>query len=67
MDGKLYFLPVTICIEGLVTDRSYIAPDASGLTFEEYDKMVREKLDGFQPYDYPLSSFSGRYPSPEKP
>ncbi len=62
MDGKLYFLPVTICIEGLVTDRSYIAPDASGLTFEEYDKMVREKLDGFQPYDYPLSSFSGRYP-----
>ncbi len=58
--GKQYFLPVTLEIEGLVTDRSYVKDGAVGITFEDFDKMVREKLDGFTPYDYPESRFNNR-------
>ena len=28
---------------------------ASGITFDEYDKLVKEDLNGFSPYDYPYS------------
>ena len=53
--GKQYFLPVTIEIEGLVTDKSLIGDGVYGITFEDYDRMVNEQLDGFSPYDYPFS------------
>ena len=53
--GKQYFLPVTIEIEGLVTDKSLIADGSVGITFEDYDKLIKDKLDGFSPYDYPMS------------
>lgn len=54
---KQYFLPVTIEIEGLVTDTSLLNDGARGITFEDYEKMIQEDLDGFSPYDYPLSTY----------
>ncbi|MBR6987780.1 MAG: hypothetical protein IKH82_06900, partial [Clostridiales bacterium] len=56
--GKQYFLPVTLEIEGLVTDTSLVAPGAVGITFEDFEKMIEEDLDGFSPYDYPLSTYN---------
>ena len=53
---KQYFLPVTLEIEGLVTDTSIIKNSSTGITFEEYDRMISEELDGFSPYEYPLST-----------
>ena len=58
IDGKLYFLPITLEIEGLVTDMDLIAPGDVGITFEDYEKMISEDLDGFSPYDYPMSEYN---------
>ncbi|MDO4421118.1 MAG: hypothetical protein Q4C15_03620 [Eubacteriales bacterium] len=58
--GKLYFLPVTLEIEGLVTDTSLINNGACGITFEDYENLVTDKLDGFSPYDYPLSTYNNK-------
>lgn len=56
--GKLYFLPVTLEIEGLVIDSSLIDPGECGITFDEYKEMIKNNLDGFSPYDYPLSTYN---------
>lgn len=56
--GKQYFLPVTLEIEGLVTDTRLVAPGAVGITFEDFEKMIEEDLDGFSPYDYPMSTYN---------
>ena len=58
--GKLYFLPVTLEIEGLVTNKDLIPEGAVGITFEQYDKMVKEDLDGYSPYEYPSSTFNNK-------
>ena len=55
--GKLYFLPVTIEIEGLVTDTELLEEGAVGITFEDYEKLIKDKMSGFSPYDYPESKF----------
>ena len=59
--GKQYFLPITLEIEGLVIDKKLIKDGAVGITFEDYDKMVKNDLDGFTPYDYPGSVYNCRY------
>ena len=59
--GKQYFLPITLEIEGLVIDKTLIKDGAVGITFEDYDKMVKNGLDGFTPYDYPGSIYNYRY------
>ena len=56
--GKQYFLPVTLEIEGLVTDTGLIAPGAVGITFEDFERLIKEDMDGFSPYDYPLSTYN---------
>ena len=56
--GKQYFLPVTLEIEGLVTDTKLIKNGSCGITFEDYEKMIENDLDGFSPYDYPLSEYN---------
>lgn len=56
IDGKLYFLPVTLEIEGLVTNSDLLKDGAEGITFEEFDKMIKEDLDGFSPYDHQYST-----------
>ena len=60
INGKLYFLPVTLEIEGLVTNKDLIPEGAVGITFEDYDKMVKEDLDGYSPYEYPTSAFNNK-------
>ena len=57
IDGKLYFLPVSIVIEGLVTNTDLIEDGAVGITFEDYDKLVEEGMSGYSPYDYPYSEY----------
>ena len=58
--GKQYFLPVTLEIEGLVTNKALLPEGAVGITFEEYDKMVKEDLNGYSPYEYPMSAFNNK-------
>ncbi len=58
INGKQYFLPVTLEIEGLVVNRSYIPDGAAGITFDDYDHMIERELFGFSPYDYPLSEYN---------
>ena len=53
--GKLYFLPVSLEIEGLVTNKELIKDGTVGITFEDFDKMVKDNMNGFSPYDYPES------------
>ena len=55
---KQYFLPVTLEIEGLITDTSLISDGACGITFEDFDRMIEQDLDGFSPYDYPMSEYN---------
>jgi hypothetical protein len=56
--NKQYFLPVTLEIEGLVTDTALLKDGACGITFDDYEKMIVNDLDGFSPYDYPLSTYN---------
>lgn len=58
--GKLYFLPVTLEIEGLVTNTDLLEDGAAGITFEDYDKLIAEKMNGFSPYDYPSSTYCNK-------
>lgn len=55
VDGKQYFLPVTLEIEGLVTNKELLKEGAVGITFEEFEKIIKENMNGFSPYDYPGS------------
>ncbi|MBO4578961.1 MAG: extracellular solute-binding protein [Clostridiales bacterium] len=55
INGRLYFLPVTIEIEGLVTNEELLKEGAEGITFEEFEKLIKDEMNGFSPYDYPNS------------
>ncbi|MBR5426142.1 MAG: extracellular solute-binding protein [Clostridiales bacterium] len=57
MDGKLYFIPVTIEVEGLIVKEDDAGKDKAGMTFEEYGNYVTNTLSGVQPYDYPESTY----------
>ena len=56
-DGKLYFLPVSIVIECMVTNTDLINDGAVGITFEDYDKLIEDGMNGYSPYDYPYSEY----------
>jgi hypothetical protein len=60
IDGKLYFLPVTLEIEGLVTNEDLIGTDSVGITFKDFDKLIEEDMYGFSPYDYPYSNYNNK-------
>ena len=60
IDGKLYFLPVTLEIEGFVINEDLVKDGAAGITFEEYEKLLADDLHGFSPYDYPFSAYSNK-------
>lgn len=53
VNGKLYFLPVTLKIEGMVTNTDLLKDGAAGITFDEFEKMIKEDLNGYSPYDLP--------------
>ena len=61
INGKLYFLPVILEIEGLVTNEELLKDGAAGITFEEYDELVNDKMRGFSPYDYPASTVYNKH------
>jgi len=48
-EGKLYQIPLNICVRGIVTDRSNVADGKKGLTFDEYNKFVKETCNGIDP------------------
>ncbi|MBO4650673.1 MAG: extracellular solute-binding protein [Clostridiales bacterium] len=60
VDGKLYFIPVTLEVEGLIVKEDDVGKDKVGMTFEEYDDYVKNTLSGVQPYDYPESDYNYR-------
>ena len=60
VDGKLYFIPVTLEVEGLIVKEEDVGKDKTGMTFEEYGNYVENALSGAQPYDYPESRYNYR-------
>ncbi|MBO4688622.1 MAG: extracellular solute-binding protein [Clostridiales bacterium] len=60
VDGKLYFIPVTLEVEGLIVKEDDVGKDKIGMTFEEYGNYVTDTLSGAQPYDYPESKYNYR-------
>ena len=56
INGKLYFLPITLEIEGLVTNTELVPDGAPGITFEDFEKLINEEMNGFSPYDFPSST-----------
>lgn len=56
-NGRSYFLPVIIEIEGLEVRTNDIPSDCKGMNFADFDNFVQEKLSGFSPYDYPDSIY----------
>jgi len=60
VDGKLYFIPVTLEVEGLIVKEEDVGKDKVGMTFEEYANYVENTLSGAQPYDYPESIYNYR-------
>ena len=60
VDGKLYFIPVTLEVEGMIVKEDDVGKDKVGMTFEEYASYVENTLSGVQPYDYPESEYNYR-------
>ena len=60
VDGKQFFLPITLEIEGLVTNAELLKDGAVGITFEEFDRLAKDTMNGFSPYDYPFSNAYNR-------
>ncbi len=61
--GKLYSVPLTFHISGIVTDRANAGADQKGFTFDEYKKFVKDICNGEDPWamdktDYFLQNFS---------
>ena len=56
-NGKSFFLPVIIEVEGLEVRVEDISQDCKGMNFVDFDNFVQGKLSGFSPYDYPDSEF----------
>lgn len=46
VNGKLYNLPVTFGIDGIQTDSKYAGKSGVGFTTEEYEKFLKETLNG---------------------
>ena len=46
VDGKLYNLPICFEIEGIHTDAKYAGASGVGFTTEEYEKFLKETLNG---------------------
>ena len=60
VDGKLYFIPVTLEVEGMIVKEDDVGKEKVGMTFEEYASYVENTLSGVQPYDYPESEYNYR-------
>lgn len=57
VDGKLYQLPLTIGINGIVADKNDIASGQCGFTFEQYASFVSGTCNGEDPIDMGKTEF----------
>lgn len=48
-NGKLYQIPLSINVRGIVTDKSNVADGKKGFTFDEYNDFVKEVCNGIDP------------------
>ena len=68
-DGKLYELPLGVGVYGILTDAKYKGSSGQGFTTEEYEKFLRETLNGkdvikgSQPYYFAelFNAMGGRF------
>ena len=49
VDDKLYSIPLSFRVEGILTDRSLVKDGAKGFTFEEYKELVSTICNGDDP------------------
>ena len=49
VDGKLYCMPLSFLVEGIITDGSLVNEDAKGFTFDEYKELVDKVCNGQDP------------------
>lgn len=49
-EGKNYFLPVTISINGIICPEDAVSEGNSGFTFEEYSDFVKGPSNGIEPF-----------------
>lgn len=47
--GKLYQIPLTMNVLGIVTDKNNVPIGKKGFTFEEYQEFISSKCSGFDP------------------
>lgn len=47
--GKLYMLPLTFSLSGIITDRSNLREDQNGFTYDEYKEFVSGPCNGIDP------------------
>ena len=45
-DGKLYFMPIAVYAEGILTDEKNAGKSGEGFTTDEYAKFLKEQLNG---------------------
>ncbi|MCR5383903.1 MAG: extracellular solute-binding protein [Saccharofermentans sp.] len=51
-DGKLYHLPISFRIEGILTKNQNVGSSGKGFTYEEYSRFVDEVMNGKDPIFY---------------
>ena len=51
-NGKLYQIPLTINVLGIMTDKANVADGKKGFTFDEYSRFVKETCNGIDPISF---------------
>ena len=49
MNGKMYYIPTSFEVAGIVTDGSKLESGQKGFTYEQYPSFVKEQLNGTEP------------------
>ena len=63
VEGKLYQVPVTFCVNGIIVE-SVVSNGRTGFTFDEYDEYVRKTCNGknpIAPYGGQVETFDTLY------
>ena len=49
VNGKVYNIPLSFTVEGIITDRSLVTEGQTGFTFDQYDAFVHDVCNGTDP------------------
>ena len=49
IDGKMYQVPLTFAMEGIITRQSYVEDGQQGFTFDQYQEFVSDVCNGTDP------------------